>query len=163
MYCLIDWGIFFKSTSFNHFAFIMFPDLKLGSHHFSDLRPLTVSVFLPILCFNYFLHTGSSSYSKSKSYILGGLPDISSCISCYDFKFTFPPQICSPSDFLISINGSIIFPTRNWTHSCSMSLYILIISICQRLFSTVSCVIFPILILMSLAQDLTSHLILSYS
>lgn len=45
----------------------------------------------------------------------------------------------------------------------ALSLHILITNICQLLFYTVSCVIFPILIPMSVAQDLTSHLILSYS
>lgn len=139
----------------------MLPALKLGSHQVSDL-----SLWQPQCSYPFCVLTTSStqtlpvvaslSPTSWKAYLI--------FLAVYPVMTlnSHPPQICSPSDFLISINGSIIFPTRNWTHSCSMSLHILIISICQ-LFSTVSCVIFPILILMSLAQDLTSHLILSYS
>lgn len=70
----------------------------------------------------------------------------------------FTQKSLSP-DF-ISTNDGIIFPTRNWTHSCSMSLSIFNqLSIFANLSFLLSmALILSILTLMSLFQDLSSHL-----
>ena len=56
-------------------------------------------------CSNYHFYTITPIISSVKSFILKSSPDISICISYYDFEFTFSPQIPPSPVFLFFFKG----------------------------------------------------------